>query len=326
MLFKRKRRTRMHKVTRNMLRENYLNIQDFIYPLFIVEERDAKNEMKSMPGVFQMGIDNILRECEELQKLNIFHILLFGIPNNDKKDSKGSEAYNESGIIPRSIREIKRKFPEMFISADVCFCEYTDHGHCGIIDTALKSVHNDKTLEILAKQSLVLAQSGADMLAPSAMMDGQVFTMREALDSNGFFHIPIMSYSTKFASAYYGPFREVAQSTPSFGDRKSYQQDPCNRREAILESLNDEEEGADILMVKPALAYMDIIRDIKEKSLLPIAAYNVSGEYALLQAGKKLGVIDYEKVMLETLLGFKRAGAEIIISYHTKEVAKILKP
>ncbi|RDU72535.1 porphobilinogen synthase [Helicobacter aurati] len=325
MLFKRKRRTRLHPVMRNMLQENQLHIQHFIYPLFIIEGHKIKNEIQSMPGVFQMSIDNILKECEELQKLGVFHILLFGIPNNEKKDTQGSEACNPESIIPQSIRTIKQHFPEMLITADVCFCEYTDHGHCGIVDSTLQTVDNDKTLKILAKQSLILAQSGVDMLAPSTMMDGQVFTMREALDSHDFTHLPIMSYSTKFASAYYGPFREVAQSTPSFGDRKSYQQDTANRREAILESLNDEGEGADILMVKPALAYLDIIRDIRENSLLPIAAYNVSGEYALLQAGKKLRVIDYDKVMLETLLGIRRAGADIIITYHAKEAARLLK-
>ncbi|RDU60871.1 porphobilinogen synthase, partial [Helicobacter sp. MIT 14-3879] len=315
-MFKRKRRTRIHGSLRDLVRENRLDIHDFIYPLFVVEGQRIKNEMQSMPGVFQMSLDNILKECEELQRLGILHILLFGIPHSDKKDLQGSEAYNPDSIIPQSIRVIKQKFPDMFITADVCFCEYTNHGHCGILDSVLHTVDNDKTVEILIKQSLILAQSGVDMLAPSAMMDGQIISMRKALEDNGFWYLPIMSYSTKFASAYYGPFREVAQSTPSFGDRKGYQEDSANRREAILESLNDEEEGADILMVKPALAYLDIVRDIRERSLLPLAVYNVSGEYALLKAGQRLGVIDYEKVMLENLLGFKRAGADIIISYH----------
>ena len=213
----------------------------------------------------------------------------------------------------------------MYVIADVCFCEYTNHGHCGILDIETKSVDNDKTLDILAQQSLVLAQSGVDMVAPSSMMDGQIMAIRNILDKHGFVNLPIMSYSTKFASAYYGPFREVAQSAPSFGDRKSYQEDSANRREALWESLNDEKEGADILMVKPALAYLDIVRDIREHSLLPLAVYNVSGEYALLKAGAKLGVIDYDKVMLETLVSFKRAGADIIITYHAKEVAAILR-
>lgn len=310
---------------RNLVRENTLSVNDFIYPLFIVEGKGIKNEIDSMPGVFQMSLDNILKECELLQNLGIYAILLFGVPPQHKKDSSGSYTWDKHGIIPQSIQEIKKHFPQMYVIADVCFCEYTDHGHCGILDSKIQSVDNDATLLNLAKQSVVLAQSGVDMLAPSAMMDGQILTMRNALDSNGFVNLPIMSYSTKFASAYYGPFREVAQSSPSFGDRKSYQEDSANAREAILESLNDESEGADILMVKPALAYLDIVKSIREKSLLPLAVYNVSGEYALLKAGEKLGIIDYEKVMLETLLSFKRAGADIIITYHAKEAAKILK-
>ena len=324
-MFQRKRRLRLNNVMRNLVRENALSVNDFIYPLFIVEGKGIRNEIDSMPGVFQMSLDNILKECELLQNLGIYAILLFGVPPQHKKDSSGSYTWDKHGIIPQSVQEIKKHFPQMYVIADVCFCEYTDHGHCGILDSTIQSVDNDATLLNLAKQSVVLAQSGVDMLAPSAMMDGQILTMRNALDSNDFVNLPIMSYSTKFASAYYGPFREVAQSSPSFGDRKSYQEDSANAREAILESLNDESEGADILMVKPALAYLDIVKSIREKSLLPLAVYNVSGEYALLKAGEKLGIIDYEKVMLETLLSFKRAGADIIITYHAKEAAKILK-
>ncbi|MDY5822276.1 MAG: porphobilinogen synthase [Helicobacter sp.] len=324
-MFQRKRRLRLNSVMRNLVRENALSVNDFIYPLFIVEGKGIKNEIDSMPGVFQMSLDNILKECELLQNLGIYAILLFGVPPQHKKDSSGSYTWDKHGIIPQSVQEIKKHFPQMYVIADVCFCEYTEHGHCGILDSKIQSVDNDATLLNLAKQSVVLAQSGVDMLAPSAMMDGQILTMRNALDSNDFVNLPIMSYSTKFASAYYGPFREVAQSSPSFGDRKSYQEDSANAREAILESLNDESEGADILMVKPALAYLDIVKSIREKSLLPLAVYNVSGEYALLKAGEKLGIIDYEKVMLETLLSFKRAGADIIITYHAKEAAKILK-
>ena len=324
-MFQRKRRLRLNNVMRNLVRENALSVNDFIYPLFIVEGKGIRNEIDSMPGVFQMSLDNILKECETLQNLGIYAILLFGVPPQHKKDSSGSYTWDKHGIIPQSVQEIKKHFPQMYVIADVCFCEYTDHGHCGILDSKIQSVDNDATLLNLAKQSVVLAQSGVDMLAPSAMMDGQILTMRNALDSNDFVNLPIMIYSTKFASAYYGPFREVAQSSPSFGDRKSYQEDSANAREAILESLNDENEGADILMVKPALAYLDIVKSIREKSLLPLAVYNVSGEYALLKAGEKLGIIDYEKVMLETLLSFKRAGADIIITYHAKEAAKILK-
>lgn len=317
------RRLRLKENIRELVRETRLDIKDFIYPLFVVEGEGVKNEISSMPDVYQMSIDNILRECEELKQLEIYHILLFGIPNH--KDSCGSEALSDEGIVAKAIRAIKSKHPDMIITADLCFCEYTDHGHCGIIDENLKTVDNDATLEILGQQAVVLCNSGADIIAPSTMMDGMVLHIRNSLDKTGFSHIPIMSYSTKFASAYYGPFRDVAQSAPSFGDRKSYQEDPANRREAILESLNDEAEGADILMVKPALAYLDIIRDVRERTLLPLAIYNVSGEYAILKAAQKAGVIDYEKTMVETMIAFKRSGADIIISYHAKEIAHYLK-
>lgn len=317
------RRLRLKENIRDLVRETRLDIKDFIYPLFVVEGEGIKNEISSMPDVYQMSIDNILKECEELEKLGIYHILLFGIPKH--KDSCGSEALSDKGIVAKAIAAIKSKYPQIIITADLCFCEYTDHGHCGIIDSNLKTVDNDATLEILGQQAVVLCNSGADIIAPSTMMDGMVLHIRNSLDKTGFSHIPIMSYSTKFASAYYGPFRDVAQSAPSFGDRKSYQEDPANRREAILESLNDEAEGADILMVKPALAYLDIIRDVRERTLLPLAIYNVSGEYAILKAAQKAGVIDYEKTMIETMIAFKRAGADIIISYHAKEIAHYLK-
>jgi porphobilinogen synthase len=230
----------------------------------------------------------------------------------------------EHGIIARAIKSIKEKYPDMFVVTDLCFCEFTDHGHCGILDMKNETVNNDATLKILGEQAVIHAKAGADMIAPSGMMDGMITAIRVALDKAGFINLPIMSYSTKFASAYYGPFRDVAESAPSFGDRRSYQMNPANRREAINESIEDEKEGADILMVKPALAYMDIIRDIKENTSLPLAVYNVSGEYAMLQAGKKAGIIDYDRVMMETLLGFKRAGADIIITYHAKEAIKLL--
>lgn len=317
------RRLRLKENIRELVRETRLDIKDFIYPLFVVEGEGIKNEISSMPDVYQMSIDNILKECEELEKLGIYHILLFGIPKH--KDSCGSEALSDKGIVAKTIAAIKSKYPQIIITADLCFCEYTDHGHCGIIDNNLKTVDNDATLEILGQQAVVLCNSGADIIAPSTMMDGMVLHIRNSLDKTGFSHIPIMSYSTKFASAYYGPFRDVAQSAPSFGDRKSYQEDPANRREAILESLNDEAEGADILMVKPALAYLDIIRDVRERTLLPLAIYNVSGEYAILKAAQKAGVIDYEKTMVETMIAFKRAGADIIISYHAKEIAHYLR-
>ena len=321
-MFKRLRRMRLNPNIREMLTETTLSKKDLIYPLFITHGSGVKNPIESMPEVHQLSIDEALKECEVLQKLGIFSILLFGIPKI--KDSVGSEALSQEGIIAQATRAIKEKFPDLLVCVDLCFCEYTDHGHCGILSPKLNSVDNDLTLEILNKQALILAQNGADIIAPSAMMDGMIISLRQALDSNGFEYIPLMSYSTKFASGYYGPFRDVAQSTPSFGDRKSYQQNPANRREAILESLEDEAQGADILMVKPALAYLDIIRDIRERTLLPLAAYNVSGEYAMLKFAQKANLIDYERVLLETMLGFKRAGADIIITYHAKEIAKLI--
>ncbi|MCI6343413.1 MAG: porphobilinogen synthase [Campylobacter sp.] len=320
-MFNRLRRTRLNPLLRDLVRETRLDLDNFIYPLFVVEGQGVRNEIASMPGVFQLSIDEILKECCELKSLGIKSILLFGIPS--LKDSVGSDALSDNGIIARTLRAIKAEFgSSLLVITDLCFCEYTDHGHCGVLDEC--SVNNDATLEISAKQALIHAKNGADMIAPSGMMDGIIACLRDALDKGGFENLPVMAYSTKFASAYYGPFRDVAESAPSFGDRKSYQMDSANRFEAIRESLEDEVQGADILMVKPALAFLDIIRDIKERSLLPLCAYNVSGEYALLKAGAKLGVIDYEKVMMETLVGIKRAGADMIISYHAKEVAKIL--
>lgn len=322
-MFRRLRRTRLKAPMRDLVREHSLQVSDFIYPLFVIEGESVKNEIPSMPDVYQLSIDNILKECQELLELGIGHIILFGLPSH--KDSCGSEALSGEGIVARATREIKKHYPQMMVVVDLCFCEYTDHGHCGILDEKLDSVDNDATLEILGQQAVVLASCGADMIAPSAMMDGMVSAIRSYLDKAGFTHVPIMSYSTKFASAYYGPFRDAANSAPSFGDRKTYQEDPANRREAILESMSDEAEGADILMVKPALAYLDIVRDIRDRTLLPLAVYNVSGEYAMLKCAAKAGLIDYERTLLETLIGFKRAGADIIISYHAKEVARILK-
>lgn len=322
-MFTRFRRKRLNPVLRDLLQETHLTVNDFIYPLFIKSGTGLKVEVESMPGVFQMSIDEVLKECEVLKGLGIYSIILFGIP--DTKDSVGSDALCEHGIIASAIREIKKTHPDIFVVTDLCFCEYTDHGHCGVLDPVLETVDNDITLDNLAKQAQIHAKAGADMIAPSGMMDGMITSIREGLDVAGFTHIPIMSYSTKFSSAYYGPFRDVAESAPSFGDRRSYQMNPANRKEAILESLSDEEEGADILMVKPALAYLDIVRDIKENSSLPMAVYNVSGEYSMLKMAAKAGVIDYERVMMETMIGFKRAGADIIISYHAKEVAEILQ-
>jgi porphobilinogen synthase len=313
----------MYPVLRDMLCETHLRVEDFIYPLFIRSGSGIKKEISSMPGVFQMSIDEAIKECGELQKLGLNAIILFGIP--DVKDSVGSAAMCEHGIMAESIRAIKGAYPDMFVITDLCFCEYTDHGHCGVLDPHTHSVDNDITLNNLALQAIVHAKAGVDMIAPSGMMDGMITAIRGGLDSAGFVNLPIMSYSTKFASAYYGPFRDVAESAPSFGDRRTYQMNPANRREAISESIEDEREGADILMVKPALAYLDIIRDVKEHTSKPLAAYNVSGEYAMLKAAGKAGVIDYDRVMMETLLGMKRAGADIIITYHAKEAAILLK-
>ena len=322
-MFKRFRRLRINPAIRQMVRETSIAASDFIYPLFVVEGKGVKKEISSMPGVFQMSLDEILKECEIVRNLGIKAVILFGIPS--LKDSVGSDALSDEGIIATALRAIKDKFADLVVITDLCFCEYTDHGHCGILDHVHQTVDNDATLEISAKQALIHARNGADMIAPSGMMDGIIATLRGALDVSGYENLPIMAYSTKFASAYYGPFRDVAESAPSFGDRKSYQMDSANRLEAVSESLEDEAQGADILMVKPALAYLDIIRDLREATRLPICAYNVSGEYALLKAAAKAGVIDYERVMMETLVGFKRAGADLIISYHAKEAAQILR-
>lgn len=322
-MFKRFRRLRSNKILRALVRETTLHVEDFIYPLFVKSGEGIKKEIDSMPGVFQMSIDEVLKECKEIQKLGLNSIILFGIPA--VKDSVGSDALCEHGIVASAIKSIKKEFPDMFVVSDLCFCEFTDHGHCGILDMENETVNNDATLEILTKQALLHAKCGVDMIAPSGMMDGTIEVLREGLDSKGYENLPIMSYSTKFSSAYYGPFRDVAESAPSFGDRRSYQMDPANRREAIAESIEDELQGADILMVKPALAYLDIIREIKDATSTPLAVYNVSAEYAMLKAARKAGVIDYERVLMETMIAFKRAGADIIISYHAKEVATILK-
>ena len=321
-MFKRLRRLRINENLRALVQETNLSPSDFIYPLFVKEGEGIKTEVASMPGVFQMSLDEILKECEYIQSIGLKSIILFAVP--DVKDSVGSECLCDESIISRTIKAIKEKFPTMFVVTDLCFCEYTDHGHCGILDPKTQTVDNDKTLEISALQAIVHAKAGADMIAPSGMMDGIIETLRETLDENGFENLPIMAYSTKFASAYYGPFRDVAESTPSFGDRRSYQMNPANRREAIEESLEDERQGADILMVKPALAYLDVVREIRNASNLPLAVYNVSGEYAMLKHAGSAGLIDYERTMLETLISFKRAGADIIITYHAKEACELL--
>jgi porphobilinogen synthase len=322
-MFDRFRRKRINPVLRDLLQETHLRVDDFIYPLFARSGTGIKDEVGSMPGVFQMSIDEIVKECAVLKGLGIYSIILFGIP--DVKDSVGSDAMCEHGIMAETVKAVKAAHPDMFVITDLCFCEYTDHGHCGVLDPVLETVDNDITLDNLATQAVVHAKAGVDMIAPSGMMDGMIQAIRGGLDGAGFVNLPIMSYSTKFASAYYGPFRDVAESSPGKGDRKSYQMNPANRREAIAESVSDELEGADILMVKPALAYMDIIRDVRENTTLPLAVYNVSGEYSMLKMAAKAGVIDYDAVMMETLLGFKRAGADMIITYQAKEAALLLQ-
>ncbi len=316
----RPRRLRANENLRALVRETYLTKNDLIYPLFVCPGKNIKNEVKSMPGVFQMSIDNIVKEIEELIELGIKAVILFGIP--DKKDEVGSEAYNDNGIIQRCIREIKKRFTEIIVITDVCLCEYTSHGHCGLIKD--NKILNDETLELLAKESLTHVLAGADMVAPSDMMDGRVGAIREVLDANGFTNIPIMAYSAKYSSAFYGPFRDAAESPPQFGDRKSYQMDIANSEEALREVELDIDEGADIVMVKPALSYLDIIYKVKNNFNRPVAAYNVSGEYSLIKAAGKLGWIDENQVILESLLSIKRAGADLILTYFAKDVIKLI--
>jgi porphobilinogen synthase len=305
-----------------MIRETRLSVDNLVYPLFITHGKKIKRPISSMPGQFQYSVDQLSDVLEEIRELNIPAILLFGIPK--KKNDVGSEAYSSSGVIQEALKFIKNKlqFPEIITITDVCLCEYTSHGHCGIIKD--KDVDNDATIKLLAKMALSHANAGADMVAPSDMMDGRVAEIRETLDENGFPHIPIMSYAAKFASSFYGPFREAVNSTPKFGNRMSYQMDPANIREALREINLDIEEGADILIIKPALPYLDVIYQAKTEFAYPIAAYNVSGEYAMIKAAAKMGWINEEKVMMESLLSIKRAGADIIITYFAKEAARIL--
>lgn len=315
------RDNRKNEEIRAKVRETHLQVTDFIYPLFIEEGNNIKKEIVSMPGIFRYSLDKINEELDEVVELGIKSVILFGIPLH--KDAEGSESWNDEGIVQKAIRYIKKEYPNLQVIADVCFCEYTDHGHCGVLCN--HDVDNDLTLVNLKKQVLAQAKAGVDMVAPSGMMDFAVREIRAELDQNGFQHIPIMGYSVKYCSAYYGPFRDAADSAPSFGDRRTYQMDPANRNEAIKEAQADVDEGAVILMVKPALSYLDIIRDLKNNFDLPIAAYNVSGEYAMIKAAGKNGWIDEQKVMMETLLSIKRAGADIIITYFAKEAAKLLR-
>lgn len=316
----RPRRLRSNNAIRKMVRETSLSPDDLVYPLFVTFGKGVRKKISSMPGCFQISVDGIAKEAAKVHKLGIPAVILFGIPEH--KDELGSEGYSPTGVVQKAIKAIKNKVPDLIVITDVCMCEYMSHGHCGVLKKG--KVLNDQTLDLLAREALSHAKAGADIVAPSDMMDGRVAIIRDVLDEKGFDDIPIMSYAAKYSSAFYGPFREAAESTPSSGDRKSYQMDPANRREALKEVALDIEEGADIVMVKPALSYMDIISDIKNNFDLPVAAYNVSGEYSMVKAAAKAGWIDETKVMMEILTSMKRAGADIIITYHALDAAKEL--
>jgi porphobilinogen synthase len=318
----RPRRLRRSETLRSMVRENTLDAKDLIYPLFVKWGKNVRDEVSSMPGVYNISVDQLEREANEILELGIPSVILFGLPEH--KDEAGSGAYDPDGIVQRALRELKAKTPELYLVTDVCMCEYTSHGHCGALDEG-GCVINDVTLEMLAQTATSHAEAGADMVAPSDMMDGRVQAIRHALDTEGFDQVPIMAYSAKYASAYYGPFREAADSAPSFGDRKQYQMDPANGDEALRETMLDIAEGADIVMVKPALAYMDIIWRIKTEFGYPTCAYNVSGEYAMVKAAARNDWIDEKRLVLETLTGFKRAGSDLIITYHAKDAARWLR-
>lgn len=315
------RRLRENETIRNLVRENRISKEELVYPVFVIEGENIKNPVDSMPGINQYSIDRFDEELERIQAAGIKSILIFGIPEH--KDECGSGAYDENGITQRAIRYIKEKYPDLLVIADVCLCEYTSHGHCGLIRDG--EILNDETLPLLAKMSVTLAEAGADIIAPSDMMDGHTRVIRKALDDNGFSNVLIMGYSAKFASGYYSPFRDAAHSTPAFGDRRTYQMDPANGREALRECEADMEEGADILMVKPALAYLDVVKEVSKLSKLPLAVYNVSGEYSMVKAAALNGWIDERRIVMENMIAMKRAGAKIIITYHALDVAKWLE-
>ncbi|MEL4025715.1 porphobilinogen synthase [Lysinibacillus endophyticus] len=319
--FKRHRRLRSSATMRSMVKETYLHKEDLIYPIFVVEGENIKNPVKSMPGVYQFSLDKLEEEIDEVVSLGIPSVILFGIPA--EKDAVGTGAFHDHGIVQEATRLIKERHPELLVIADTCLCEFTDHGHCGVVEG--EKILNDPSLDILARTAVSQAKAGADIIAPSNMMDGFVAAIRVALDEAGFEDVPIMSYAVKYASGYYGPFREAAEGAPKFGDRKTYQMDPANRLEAFREAESDIEEGADFLIVKPALSYLDIIRDVRNNYHLPIVAYNVSGEYAMIKAAAQNGWIEEKPVVLETLLGMKRAGADLILTYHAKDVARWLE-
>ncbi|GGJ71051.1 porphobilinogen synthase [Anoxybacillus voinovskiensis] len=319
--FDRHRRLRQSANLRAMVRETHLHVDDFIYPIFVIEGENVKQEIPSMPGIYQFSLDRLNEEVAEAVSLGIKSIIVFGIPA--EKDEIGSQAYCEHGIVQQAIRQIKQTYPELVVIADTCLCEYTSHGHCGVVEN--EHVLNDPSLELLVKTAVSQAKAGADIIAPSNMMDGFVTAIRHGLDEAGFAHVPIMSYAVKYASAFYGPFRDAANSAPQFGDRKTYQMDPSNRLEAFREAESDVSEGADFIMVKPALAYLDIIRDMKNHFHLPIVAYNVSGEYAMVKAAAQNGWVNEKQIVMEMLIGMKRAGADLILTYFAKDVARWLQ-
>ncbi len=317
----RPRRVRQNENFRRMVRETCVGVDDLVLPLFVVEGKGIERPIDSMPGQSQLSRDNIVKEAEKVRDLGIPAVILFGIP--DKKDALGTGAYAKDGIVQKAVRDIKSRVPDLMVITDVCLCEYTDHGHCGVVEG--DAVANDATLDLLARTALSHAQAGADMVAPSDMMDGRVAEIRSALDDNNLENVPIMSYAAKYCSAFYGPFRDAAESAPRFGDRRTYQMDPANSQEALREVNMDVEEGADIIMVKPALAYLDVIFRVKEEVDLPVAAYQVSGEFAMIKAARKLGWLDEERVMMETLTAIKRAGADIILTYFAKAAAEVIR-
>ena len=317
----RPRRLRESPLLRSMVRETSLRIDDFVYPLFAVHGRGVREPISSMPGQFRLSIDELLKECKDAASMGIPAVLLFGLPRD--KDPRGTEAYDDSAAVQTGVRALKDRHPELIVITDVCLCEYTSHGHCGVVEDG--RIKNDPTLELIARTAVSHAEAGADLIAPSDMMDGRVAAVREGLDESGFPETPIMAYSAKYASAFYGPFREAADSTPQFGDRRSYQMDPANAMEAMREVALDVDEGADIVMVKPALPYLDVIARVKGEFGLPVAAYSVSGEYAMLKAAGQLGWLDEDRAVLEALTGIRRAGADIIITYFAKDVARLIE-
>lgn len=322
MSFDRHRRLRINESMRSLVRENHVRKEDLIYPIFVVERDDVKQEIPSMPGIYQISLNHLEEELQEAYDLGIRAVMFFGVPN--EKDSVGTGAYAHEGIIQQATRKSKKLYPDMLVLADTCLCEYTDHGHCGLIDDHTHDVDNDKTLPLLVKTAISQVEAGADIIAPSNMMDGFVTEIRKGLDDAGYYNIPIMSYGIKYASSFYGPFRDAAESTPSFGDHRTYQMDPANRREALLELESDLKEGADMMIVKPALSYLDIIRDVKERTYVPVIAYNVSGEYSMVKAAALQGWIDEERNVMEQMVSMKRAGADMIITYFAKDVCRYL--